>query len=216
MAMILEPERAAQLVADRLARPAAPGAAGAEALKKDWIVRRTLEELGIHCEADAGLQDLKGFMIASPRGAEIVVSDRLGQDERLGVYAHLLAHALLEQGEEGEEGSFFSRLEYVEGREPAERKGSERKLEMVADALAAAILRGRLDGAPRYVYRHKRDGSGPRGLRPRLGRFWLEVCHRVSLMLFWHSPKYQRLRARREMSYLVRRVEGLVRTAYAC
>ncbi|HEU5316830.1 MAG TPA: hypothetical protein VFX49_12025 [Chloroflexota bacterium] len=214
MAMILEPERAAQLVADRLARPAA-GGAGAEALKKDWIVRRTLEELGIHCEADAGLQDLKGFMIASPRGAEIVVSERLGQDERLGVYAHLLAHALLEQGEEGEEGSFFSRLEYVEGREPAERKGSERKLEMVADALAAAILRGRLDGTPRYAYRHKRE-VGAAGLRPRLGRFWLELCHRVSLMLFWHSPKYQRLRARREMSYLVRRVEHLVRTAYAC
>jgi hypothetical protein len=208
MAMILEPERAAQMVADRLARPAD--------LQKDWIVRRTLEELGIHCEADAGLQDLKGFMIASPRGAEIVVSDRLGQDERLGVYAHLLAHALLEQGEEGEEGNFFSRLEYVEGREPAERRGSERKLEMVADAIAAAILRGRLDGTPRYAYRHKRESEEPAGLRPRLGRFWLELCHRVSLMLFWHSPKYQRLRARREMSYLVRRVEGLVRTAYAC
>jgi hypothetical protein len=207
--MILEPERAAQLVAERLARPAD--------LEKDWLVRRTLEELGIHCEAEPNLQDLKGFMIASPRGTEIVVSERLGQDERLGVYAHLLAHALLEQGEDGEEGSFFSRLEYVEGREPAERRGSERKVEMVADALARAILRGRLDGTPQYCYRHKRQTAGAAmGLRPRLGRFWLELCHRVSLMLFWHSPKYQRLRARREMSYLVRRVEGLVRVAYAC
>ena len=208
MAMILEPERAARLVADRLARPAD--------LEPDWIVRRTLEELGIHCEADSGLQDLKGFMIASPRGAEIVVSDRLRGDERLAVYAHLLAHALLEQGEDGEEGSFFSRLEYVEGREPASRKGAERKVEMVADALARAILKGRLDGAPQYTYRQRREKAGPSGLRPRLGRFWLELCHRVSLMLFWHSPKYQRLRARREMSYLVRRVEGLVRVAYAC
>ena len=208
MAMILEPERAARLVADRLARPAD--------LEPDWIVRRTLEELGIHCEADSGLQDLKGFMIASPRGAEIVVSDRLRGDERLAVYAHLLAHALLEQGEDGEEGNFFSRLEYVEGREPASRKGAERKAEMVADALARAILKGRLDGAPQYTYTQRREKAGPSGLRPRLGRFWLELCHRVSLMLFWHSPKYQRLRARREMSYLVRRVEGLVRVAYAC
>jgi len=212
MAMILEPERAAQLVAERLARPEVQAE-----LQKDWLVRRTLEELGIHCEAEPNLQDLKGFMIASPRGTEIVVSERLGQDERLGVYAHLLAHALLEQGEEGEEGSFFSRLEYVEGREPAERKGAERKVEMVADALAKAILRGRLDGTPQYCYRHKRVSVGASaGLRPRVGRFWLELCHRVSLMLFWHSPKYQRLRARREMSYLVRRVEGLVRVAYAC
>jgi hypothetical protein len=206
--MVIEPERAARLVAERLGR-------GAD-LEKDWLVRRTLEELGIHCEADSGLQDLKGFMIASPRGAEIVVSDRLGEDERLGVYAHLLAHALLELGDEGEEGNFFSRLEYVEGREPASRKGSERKAEMVADALARAILKGRLDGTPQYAYQQRRASSGPNGLRPRLGRFWLELCHRASLMLFWHSPKYQRLRARREMSYLIRRVEGLVRVAYAC
>src|SRR5688500_4321943 len=109
MVMLLEPERAAQLVAERLARPVSLGARAegwrvgrAPHLEKDWLVRRTLEELGIHCEADAGLQDLKGFMIASPRGAEIVVSERLGEDERLGVYAHLLAHALLEQGEVGE------------------------------------------------------------------------------------------------------------------
>ena len=208
MAMVLEPERAAQLVAERLGR-------GAD-LGKDWLVRRTLEELGFHCEADAGLQDLKGFMIASPRGAEIVISDRLGEDERLGVYAHLLAHALLEQGEDGAEGSFFSRLEYVEGREPASRTGSERKAEMVADALARAILRGRLDGTPQYAYKHKRKTAGSKALRPRLGRFWLELCHRMSLALFWHSPKYQRLRARREMSYLVRRVEGLLKVAYAC
>ena len=54
------------------------------------------------------------------------------------------------------------------------------------------------------------------GLRPRLGRFFLEMCHRTSLALFWHSPKYQKLRGRPEMSALVRRVEGLVRVAYAC
>jgi hypothetical protein len=234
--MMLEPRRAAQLVAERLARvpagaprdlpdalhdaaaphdTAAPGDHG-----RDWLVRRTLEELGIHCEADATLQDLKGFMIASHRGAEIVVSGRLDAGERLGVYAHLLAHALIEQGDllpEGQ-GSFFSRLEYVEGREPAGQSGAERRAEMVADALARAILRGRLDGAPAYAYRHSQEpGADARaGLRPRLGRFFLELCHRTSLALFWHSPKYQKLRGRPEMSALVRRLEGLVRVAYAC
>jgi len=213
--MMLEPERAATLVAERLVRPMPGGVAGPG---KDWLVRRTLEELGIHCESEANLQDLKGFMIASPRGAEIVISERLGEDERLGVYAHLLAHALLEQvaGEDELPGSFYSRLEYVEGREPAGRSNAERHSEMVADALAKAILRGRLDGAPMYSYRHKREPARNRGLRPRLGRFWLDLCHRTSLALFWHSPKYQKLRARREMSALIRRVEGLVKVAYAC
>jgi hypothetical protein len=245
--MMLEPERAARLVAERLARvPAqqprlpvviADGAASAAGVARssedeaaapdaklqslpggrDWLVRRTLEELGIHCDSEAQLQDLKGFMIASHRGAEIVVSDRLDADERLAVYAHLLAHALIEQGDllpEGQ-GSFFSRLEYVEGREPAGRSGAELRAEMVADALANAILRGRLDGAPAYTYHRNREPARA-GLRPRLGRFFLELCHRTSLALFWHSPKYQKLRGRPEMSALVRRLEGLVRVAYAC
>jgi hypothetical protein len=111
--MMLQPEKAARLVADRLARGTTPA--------NDWLVQRTLEELGIHCEADSGLQDLKGFMIASTRGAEIVVSERLNADERVHVYAHLIAHALLEQGipeaDGSSQGSFYSRLEYVEGRE---------------------------------------------------------------------------------------------------
>src|SRR5919108_163311 len=100
--MMLEPERAATLVAERLRRPALERLAawgpreGAEDRParsagagvahgtggrggRDWLVRRTLEELGIHCEATSEMQDLKGFLIASPRGAEILVSDRLGQ-----------------------------------------------------------------------------------------------------------------------------------------
>ena len=186
----------------------------------DWLVQRTLEELGIHCESTGALQDLKGFLIASQRGAEIVISDRLGPDERLAVYAHLLAHALLEETPDAElsQRHFFSRLEYVEGREPGDRSSAERKVEMVADALAKAILRGRLEGAPQYAYRRTRarapGGSG--GLRPALGRLFIDICHRASFALFWHSPKYQRLRSRPEVTTLVRRLEDLMRVTYAC
>jgi hypothetical protein len=234
--MMLEPERAAALVAERLRRPAAPPASagppttttapsagmlpvGDAALPasagRDWLVTRTLEELGIHCEATSALQDLKGFLIASPRGAEIVISDRLTPDERLAVYAHLLAHALLEELPH-ESRTFFSRLEYVEGRAPKARSGAERRAETVADALAQAILRGHLDGAPQYAYRRARPEGKPGGLRPAFGRLVLDICHRASLALFWHSPRYQRLRSRPEMADLLRRLESLVRAAYAC
>lgn len=230
--MMLEPERAATLVAERLGRRQGETAAFGTALLqaaaeengpagqggKDWLVQRTLEELGIHCAATAALQDLKGFLIASPRGAEIIVSDRLGPDERLAVYVHLLAHALLEEmsGTAETPSSFFSRLEYVEGREPDHRSSAERRAEMVADALAQAILRGRLDGAPQYAYRRTREPAGKAGLRPTLGRLVLEICHRASLALFWRSPKYQRLRSRPDMTLLIQRLESLVRVAYAC
>jgi hypothetical protein len=237
--MMLEPERAAALVAERLGRrartagpagfpprpggrqPAAPPLGeevGAPQTGEDWLVQRTLEELGVHCEATGALQDLKGFLIASPRGAEIVLSDRLGPDERLAVYAHLLAHALLDQapGTADEQKGFFSRLEYVEGREPGHRSVAERRAEHVADALAQAILRGRLEGAPQYAYRRTREPARNGGIRPALGRLVLEVCHRVSLALFWHLPQYQKLRSSREITYLVRRLENLVRVTYAC
>jgi hypothetical protein len=237
--MMLEPERAAALMAERLRRPLPPAlsenatgrrgaapagpnggpvAGDAAETRRDWVVQRTLEELGIHCEANDTLQDLKGFLIASPRGADIVVSDRLAPEERLAVYAHLLAHALIDElpGAPGDERSFFSRLEYVEGREPDTSSGAERRAELVADALAQAILRGRLDGAPQYAYRKSRAPAKSSGIRPYFGRMFLDFCHRASLALFWHSPKYQKLRSRSEMAFLVRRFEDLVRVAYAC
>ncbi|HEX2035216.1 MAG TPA: hypothetical protein VHS99_13620 [Chloroflexota bacterium] len=186
-----------------------------EPRSKDWLVQRTLEELGVHCEANGALQDLKGFLMASPRGAEIVVSDRLDAEERLAVYAHLLAHALLEEGPDKSSG-FFSRLEYVEGREPQHRSGAERRAELVADALAQAILCGRLEGMPQYAYRRKRQPVQKVGLRPALGRFFLELSHRTSLTLFWYLPQYRKLRSRPEISLLVRYLENLTRVAYAC
>jgi hypothetical protein len=240
--MILEPERAAALLAERLARPlpgqpGEPDLAAPDRASAAWLVQRTLEELGIHCEANGALQDLKGFLIASSRGAEIVVSDRLTADERLLVYAQLLAHALLEEAPEkpqglfsllslpahtlldgapGAAGVFFSHLEYVEGRGPLRRSRAERRAEDAAAALAQAILRGRLDAVPRYAYRRTREPSPNVGIRPALGRLWLELSHRTSLALFWLSPRYRRLRSRPEVSQLVRALESLTRAAYDC
>jgi hypothetical protein len=255
---VLEPERAAALLAERLGRP---GPAGVPApapdgpalpddalpsavaglpcgpFAKEWLVQRTLEELGIHLEANGALQDLKGFLIASPRGAEIVVSDRLDAEERLAVYAHLLAHAVLEEAPEkpdgllgllclpvhtlqvgapGAPGVFFSHLEYVEARGPRQRSRAERYADGAAAALAQAILRGRLDGVPQYAYRRTRGPVRNTGLRAALGRMWLELSHRTSLALFWLSPKYRRLRSRQDVTQLVHLAESLTRAAYAC
>src|ERR1700687_4045681 len=57
--------------------------------------RRLLEELGVRCDESAVLHDLKGFLLSSPRGTEMVISRDLSDEERLQGYAHLLAHALL-------------------------------------------------------------------------------------------------------------------------
>ena len=85
--------------------------------------RRLLEELGVHCDETAVLHDLKGFLMSSPRGTEMVVSRDLSDDERVGVYAHLIAHALL--GPDGPALALAARFEYVPGRAPGERPAHE-------------------------------------------------------------------------------------------
>ena len=112
--------------------------------------RRLLEELGVRCDESAVLHDLKGFLLSSPRGTELVVSRDLDDEERLEVYAHLVAHALL--GPDGPELALAARFEYVPGRAPGERPPNELREEVLADAVARAILAGRLEAAPRLMY----------------------------------------------------------------
>src|SRR6202165_2692143 len=111
--------------------------------------RRLLEELGVHCDESAALHDLKGFLLSSPRGTEMVVSRDLTDEQRLEVYAHLIAHALL--GPDGPELALAARFEYVPGRAPGERPAHELREELLADAVARAILAGRLQAAARVV-----------------------------------------------------------------
>ena len=78
--MMLPPGQLARLISDRLrhARSRTGGRAG-KASEIAWIVQRSLEEGGVHCETTPSMEDLKGFLIASPRGAEITVSERYSQ-----------------------------------------------------------------------------------------------------------------------------------------
>ncbi|NDE75745.1 MAG: hypothetical protein EB039_06725, partial [Proteobacteria bacterium] len=95
--MMLPPGQLARLISDRLrhARSRTGGRAG-RASEIAWIVQRSLEEGGVHCGTTPSMEDLKGFLIASPRGAEITVSERLSDDERLDLFANLLARAMVE------------------------------------------------------------------------------------------------------------------------
>ena len=168
--------------------------------------RRLLEELGVHCDESAALHDLKGFLLSSPRGTEIVVSRDLGDEERLGVYAHLIAHALL--GPDTPELALAARFEYVAGRGPGSRPPHEIQEELVADAVARAILDGRLEAAPRLVYcRDLGPGRGP------FSRAVLRGIHRGSLALYRRSRSYQRLRSLPMVSALTTRVHSLLGNA---
>src|SRR5918911_3740075 len=109
--------------------PAAPW----EPHQRAVAARRLLEELGVHCDESAALHDLKGFLLSSPRGTELVVSRDLNDEQRVEVYAHLIAHALL--GPDTPELALAARFEYVPGRAPGQRPAHEVQEESVADGV---------------------------------------------------------------------------------
>lgn len=205
-----EPTQLAAVVAGRLARlpevtPPPQLAFLSSAAGRAWLIRRTLEELGIHCEESAELQDLAGFLIASERGVEIVTSAALSPDDRAQVYTQLLAQALLEPAGL----SFLVRFEYLAGRGPAVRSPQEIRTRRVAEAVGRAILEGRLDGAPKLLF------EGPPADRPRTiaqlaADLLLNALHRTSVTLYWRSRRYQRVRAWPLTSSVITKVEGIL------
>lgn len=203
----LHPTAAANAMAEQLRRLTAD-TQRVDADTVAWLVRRTLEEMGVRCGDTPKLQDLKGFLIASPHGAEMVVSSELAPHQQVAVYAHLLAHLLLDRFG----GSFVSKFEYCEGRVPNHLTAAERREDLVADAVALAILEGRLEAVPRYVLEPAPLPTLPRRPRPTWPwrTFALAVLHWLSLALFWHSRSYRRLRTLPLTTQLIHRLAGLL------
>ncbi len=198
-------------IAHRMARraPAEAPAPHAAFLASDagraWLIRRTLEELGIHCEESADLQDLAGFLIASERGVEIVTSTRLTPTEQANVYSQLLAQALLEPSGH----PFLVRFEYFAGHGPRRRSAREIRTRRVADAVARAILDGRLDGAPKLLYQGP-PNEPPGSLKQTAADLLLRALHRTSVTLYWRSRGYQRVRAWPLTTQVITKVEELL------
>jgi 8-oxo-dGTP pyrophosphatase MutT (NUDIX family) len=193
----------AEATAANLARILRLHAFPREAQQRASAARRLLEELGVRCDESAALHDLKGFLLSSPRGTEIVVCRDLDDAERLEVYAHLVAHALL--GPDSPQLALAARFEYVPGRAPGERPAHELREELLADAVARAILAGRLEAAPKLIYcRDLGPGRGP------FSRAVLRGIHRGSLALYRRSRSYQRLRSLPVVTAITERVHSFL------
>ncbi len=235
--MMLPPGQLARIVSNRLrsARSQSGGGRGKPS-EIAWIVQRLLEEGGVHCETTPSMECLKGFLISSPRGAEITVSDRLSDLERVDLFAHLLARAMVEDLDvrarnvlkpiwsaafgptstsTGTGKAFTSHLAYMDGRAPPDASRKARRNEAATAVLAQALLDGQSELAPRYAFGSENETLRRPGLRPAVGRLVLDLCHRVSLALFWHSSRYQRLRANRQVTEVASQIEGMLRRAYA-
>jgi hypothetical protein len=145
-------------------------------------------------------------MIATPRGIDMVVSAGLREAHRLLAYAHLLAHLLIGR----QDGHLLARFEYRPGRAPSHLTPEERREEMVAQALARAILAGRLEGAPRYLYGTMALPSPRDDMRRAAKQALLAALHFTSMALYWRSSGYQQLRGLPAVTGLLNRVKSLL------
>lgn len=171
-------------------------------------LRIVLEEIGVRCDETADLRDLDAVLLASNRGAEALIAVRLDDAQRLVAYARLIARLLT--------GDLHAPIDFkIEYRltsdAPSKRERDEERMVL---ALADAIATGRLDKAPRPLF-----GDVPAfklAFTPRsAARSALGGCHWWSNLWYRRSGTYRAWRSRRDVSYAIGRVCGILGRASA-
>ena len=198
---VADPAAAGEPTALPLADPAARATERAE------LLRRGLEEWGVACREEPGLTVLEAFGIASERGVEITVAADLAPPARALAYARCLARLALEQ-----RWSLATWFHYRPGAAPQHQTPAEDRAMAVVDALARALLAGRLDATPRYLRPPAAPvlDQPPAGLLGECSRAILGGLHRASTALYWRSDSYQALRASEPMIRLTAGVHALL------
>lgn len=174
-------------------------------------LRAVFEELGIHCDESAELQDLDAVLFSSARGTDAVIAARLDDEQRLTAYARLAARILACELVPPVD----AQMEYADDAlAPSKR---EREEERMLKQLAWAIREGHLDLAPRPLYEDVPKltfAFTPRSAaRSTLGGF-----HWWSGFWYRRSNMYRRWRSRRDVSTAIVRVidildPGMAQTA---
>jgi hypothetical protein len=212
----------ARLAAEAAPRPAAApepsgtapvdcGASEAQALAVDArraaVLRRALEEWGVHCREHAGLAALDAFGVISARGVEVGVAADLPPAERALAYARGVARLLMH-----DDRQFATWFDYRPGCSPQHLTPLERRTAAVVESLARALLKGRLEAAPRYLIptASADPTTTASGLLGDCSRALLVSLHRASSALYWRSDSYQALRASPPMVHLTSRVHALL------
>ncbi len=171
---------------------------GSAALRANRL-RVMLEEMGVHCDETAQLQDVDAVLLASARGTEAVIAARLTDDERHRVYARIVARLLV-----GEiHAPIDAKMEYSTSHATWSRE--EREEDAMVDGLAGALVDGRLGAAPRPLY-----DDVPKltfAFTPRTAaRLTLGGLHQWSVLWYKRSNLYRRWRARRDVSQAIERI----------
>ena len=172
---------------------------GGNATARAHRLRLLLEEMGVHCDETAALQDVDGVLLASARGTEALIAARLTDDERHRVYARIVARLLVSEIHP----PIDAKMEYSEGHATLFRE--DREEDAMVDGLSHALVDGRLDAAPRPLY--DEVPRLPFAFTPRTAaRSTLGGLHQWSVLWYKRSNLYRRWRARRDVSHAIERI----------
>jgi hypothetical protein len=188
-------DEARRQLRDRLRTLPADGDARDRTLR----LRALLEEMGIHCDDTAELQDVDAVLLASKRGAEALVAARLDDASRHRTYARLVARLLV-----GEmHAPIDAKIEYPDVHKTSKKQ--EREEDAVVVSFASALAEGALERAPRPLYE-----DVPKltlAFTPRTAaRSTLGGMHLWSDFWYKRSNMYRRWRSRRDVSDAIGRV----------
>jgi hypothetical protein len=162
-------------------------------------LRALLEEVGVHCDDNAGLHGVDAVLLASGRGTEALIASRLSDHDRLVAYARIIARLLT--GELTAPVDF--KIEYADSSDaPSKRERDEERMVL---ALAHAIASGHIDEAPRPLFEDVPAFTfafTPRSIsRSTLGGF-----HWWSNLWYRRSGTYRAWRRQRGVSNAIGRV----------
>jgi len=162
--------------------------------------RAILEEMGVHCDETAALQDVDAVLLTSARGTEALIAARLDDDDRHRAYARIVARLLVTEIHP----PMDAKMEFPGAHMTLSRQ--EREEDAVVASLAGALVDARLGAAPRPLY----DDDVPRltfAFTPRTAaRSTLGGLHQWSVLWYRRSNLYRRWRARRDVSQAIERI----------
>jgi hypothetical protein len=170
-----------------------------DARMRTFRLRAMLQEMNVHCDDTAELQDVDAVLLTSARGTEALIAARLDDDGRLRTYARIIARVLV-----GEmHGPIDAKIEYPAKHATGSRQ--EREEDAVVAFLAGTLVDGRLDAAPRPLFEAVPKltfAFTPRtAARSTLGGF-----HLWSDFWYKRSNMYRRWRSRRDVSKAIGRI----------
>ena len=178
-----------------------------DARLRTYRLRAMLEEMGVHCDDTAELQDVDAVLLTSARGTEALIAARLDDDARLRTYARIVARAARrrdarpDRREDRVSGEARHRLAAgARGGCASSRSSPARSSTARLDARAAAALRGRAEAHARLHAAHGRPLDARR--LPPLERLLVQALEHVPPLALaprrqqGHRPHLRRARPR--------------------